>query len=133
MQAEQGCHHLHACGAPLLVVASSACFCLDDVRKYPLCMIICVFLVLAAVSICQHVRVCPQANAPVTSAWDARLARYLRAAETFTDQAQHHDSDFVRVDATMLAAAAKDEALTWLRMLIKAMRTADAPDFAVRS
>ena len=73
-----------------------------------------------------------QAQEPTTSAWDARMGHYLRAASMFVSQKQYHDSEFVRVDATLMADAAKDEALTWLRLLIRAKRTEDLPALTVR-
>lgn len=72
-----------------------------------------------------------QAKGPVTSGWDSRMSQYRHAAESFAEGQQFHDSEFVRVEASTLAESAKDEALTWLRMLIAAMRGVDLPGIQV--
>ncbi|KAK9812551.1 hypothetical protein WJX73_008170 [Symbiochloris irregularis] len=73
------------------------------------------------------------AKTPTTAVWNARLGQYLRAAQSFHSQKRTMDSDFVRVDASALADAAMDEALTWLQLLSHAMRRIDQPDVQATS
>ena len=73
-----------------------------------------------------------QAKAPQTSVWDLRLGQYLHAANGFVEHASHHDSEFVRVDATALAKAGREEAIIWVYMLNNAMRKEDLRPIKVR-
>jgi hypothetical protein len=57
--------------------------------------------------------------------WEQRIAHYARIAEELGELQSSMDLGFVHINVGSLAAAIREEALAWLRVLCERMRSKD--------